>query len=591
MHIAALIARVLLGLVFLVFGLNGFLNFLPPGPLPEGPAGQFLGALIQSHYVYPVSALQLVGDHLWVLHHLAHIVPNNRIQLIGGNESGGAMLLPIGGNRRQFASASVVLVLRIGMTGASGAAQVASSAADQAAQQVRVPGVPTRELLIGGQALLRCVEHLRWDDGGHRHSDPLLTRCELDADTASDRLQRRTASLRRATLETPADRFADVCRIRQDGTHAGGRPELAAGGRCNSASAQAYRQSVQGRLAIGIGLEQFTYYSRRSFVDLDERGITWSFWMYAIAVRRNRPWQQATDPELGLPSPSHPVGDQRPFVLGNGTADLNNKLFVWIVGRRSVDEHHADAMPLELFKDDHLVDVVARQTVWCSDEHHVERSPCCLVTQSVQAWPLQLGAGVTVISEDVLLLDHPISAVRHIGAQQRDLLFDRLGLLLPLRRHSNVERCSHDHLLGLAELLLPNAGGVGTRDPIVAARPGRRLHRVLLASFCAPATSCAAFEFSTRGHTTATTDPGRTELPIPVGPVPPPEVQASWPRPAEFVICEQPIEEIFGWMKTVGGFRKTRYRGLERVNLAGYLVGAAYNLVRMGRLVMHPMAA
>ena len=44
------------------------------------------------------------------------------------------------------------------------------------------------------------------------------------------------------------------------------------------------------------------------------------------------------------------------------------------------------------------------------------------------------------------------------------------------------------------------------------------------------------------------------------------------------------VEEIFGWMKTVGGFRRTRYRGLERTQLAGYLVGAAYNLVRMSRL-------
>jgi transposase len=44
------------------------------------------------------------------------------------------------------------------------------------------------------------------------------------------------------------------------------------------------------------------------------------------------------------------------------------------------------------------------------------------------------------------------------------------------------------------------------------------------------------------------------------------------------------IEEIFGWMKTVGGFRKTRVRGLERVNCEGYLVGAAYNLVRLARL-------
>jgi transposase len=44
------------------------------------------------------------------------------------------------------------------------------------------------------------------------------------------------------------------------------------------------------------------------------------------------------------------------------------------------------------------------------------------------------------------------------------------------------------------------------------------------------------------------------------------------------------VEEIFGWMKTVGGLRRTRFRGLERTSLAGYLVAAAYNLVRIARL-------
>jgi IS5 family transposase len=38
------------------------------------------------------------------------------------------------------------------------------------------------------------------------------------------------------------------------------------------------------------------------------------------------------------------------------------------------------------------------------------------------------------------------------------------------------------------------------------------------------------------------------------------------------------VEEIFGWVKTVGGLRKMRYRGLAKVDFAGYLVGAAYNL-------------
>jgi transposase len=45
------------------------------------------------------------------------------------------------------------------------------------------------------------------------------------------------------------------------------------------------------------------------------------------------------------------------------------------------------------------------------------------------------------------------------------------------------------------------------------------------------------------------------------------------------------IEEIFGWLKTVGGFRRTRYKGRARTQLAATLAGAAYNLVRLSRLV------
>jgi uncharacterized membrane protein YphA (DoxX/SURF4 family) len=50
MKIAAVVARVLLGLVFFVFGLNGFLNFMPMPPLPES-AGAFLGSLVNTGYL------------------------------------------------------------------------------------------------------------------------------------------------------------------------------------------------------------------------------------------------------------------------------------------------------------------------------------------------------------------------------------------------------------------------------------------------------------------------------------------------------------------------------------------------------------
>src|SRR3989442_5481938 len=64
MKIILLIARLLLGLTFLVFGLNGFLNFLNMGPMPSGLAGQFIGALAQSHYFWVVAALQVAGGAL-----------------------------------------------------------------------------------------------------------------------------------------------------------------------------------------------------------------------------------------------------------------------------------------------------------------------------------------------------------------------------------------------------------------------------------------------------------------------------------------------------------------------------------------------
>lgn len=66
MKIAASIARVLLGLVFVIFGLNGFLHFITQPPPPPGLAMQFLGALVDSHYMVPVFALQLISGVLFL---------------------------------------------------------------------------------------------------------------------------------------------------------------------------------------------------------------------------------------------------------------------------------------------------------------------------------------------------------------------------------------------------------------------------------------------------------------------------------------------------------------------------------------------
>ncbi|OXE36853.1 MAG: IS5/IS1182 family transposase, partial [Phenylobacterium zucineum] len=44
------------------------------------------------------------------------------------------------------------------------------------------------------------------------------------------------------------------------------------------------------------------------------------------------------------------------------------------------------------------------------------------------------------------------------------------------------------------------------------------------------------------------------------------------------------IEEVFGWMKTVAGRRKTRFKGRDKVGWDFAFAGAAYNLVRLPKL-------
>src|ERR1700757_1362037 len=63
MKIFTNVSRFLLGFIFLVFGLNGFLPFIPTPP-PSGVAGQFLGSMFVTKYLLFVFAIQLIGGVL-----------------------------------------------------------------------------------------------------------------------------------------------------------------------------------------------------------------------------------------------------------------------------------------------------------------------------------------------------------------------------------------------------------------------------------------------------------------------------------------------------------------------------------------------
>jgi putative oxidoreductase len=66
MKIAGTVARLLLGLMFLVFGSNMFLHFIPMGPMPPGLAGEFSGVLMKAHYMVPVGVVMVFSAVLFL---------------------------------------------------------------------------------------------------------------------------------------------------------------------------------------------------------------------------------------------------------------------------------------------------------------------------------------------------------------------------------------------------------------------------------------------------------------------------------------------------------------------------------------------
>jgi len=68
-------------------------------------------------------------------------------------------------------------------------------------------------------------------------------------------------------------------------------------------------------------------------------------------------------------------------------------------------------------------------------------------------------------------------------------------------------------------------------------------------------------------------------------------LDARTTRPDGYAVSQRirkRVEEIFGWVKTIGGFRKTRYVGFGANHVAAMLTAAAYNLVRMAKLLPQP---
>jgi len=163
----------------------------------------------------------------------------------------------------------------------------------------------------------------------------------------------------------------------------------------------------------------------------------------SIPVGRSRPRQHLTGLQLVPPTAAGALGDERALVLGNGSANLQEQLIRGIIGNWPVDKFDATAMALEFLHQQHLMNVVASETIGIGDEDVIELSERSEIAELVESGSSEGGSGVAIVAEDAILGERPL-AIRRELPEAIELLFDGLGLGLTLGRDPHVNRNPHD---------------------------------------------------------------------------------------------------------------------------------------------------
>ena len=328
-----------------------------------------------------LGAGQRPGDVGGVGQQRAQVGPDQLIQLGGGDVAGGAAL-PLGYPQRVGAAAAQVVAVALGNL-AAGAGQPARAAADQRAQQVLMAGVTGRTLLVGIQLGLHPGEDLLADDRRDRHRDPVLLRPRGMALARPGRQHRRLAAAGRRHLGAVGQRPAGIGRVPQDAPDAGHVPARPAHRGGHPQIGQPRRELVDGCPGFEVPVEQLGDQHRLPWVCPHRIGPAGPLRVQPVPERGRGPRQQRARPQLRLPATAHPLGDQRPLILRDRAADLQQQLVMRVGAHRPVQELHPAAMAGQLLDQQHLVDVVAGQPVRRGHQDNIQLGQCRVIAQPV----------------------------------------------------------------------------------------------------------------------------------------------------------------------------------------------------------------
>jgi hypothetical protein len=357
-----------------------------------------------------------VHDHLWRDEYLAQVAPDQLLERPAGDAARRAAFARRLERGLRPGPTDVVVVAPPHVPACAGAAAVA--AADQAAQKVVMnPVVPRRHPLIIGQPLLRALELFALDNGRHgRDRDPLgRVRHPPAVPATAGRPQGGTPPLNGPGAEAVAEDLTEVDGVGQYPAYGRETPTPETEWRGDAQVVQAPHQLGDRGPLVNKPSEQVTHHHRLRLIQPNPGRIAWSLGVNPVTVGRPRPGQQDAGPQLAQAAAAHPLGDQRPLVLGHRPADLQQQLVVWILAHRPIEELDHRAISLQFFDQQHLMHVVARQPIRRGDQDAVQSGTRGDIAQAVQTRAPEAGAAVAIVAKDVLLHQVPVAG-RGVGA-------------------------------------------------------------------------------------------------------------------------------------------------------------------------------
>src|SRR5207302_4365380 len=182
------------------------------------------------------------------------------------------------------------------------------------------------------------------------------------------------------------------------------------------------------------------------------------------------------DPGFGskaLAAPST-LGDLRPLILSNHPLKLQQQSLLWRIRRRCFQKSYRSAMPRELLQQEHLVSVIAAQTVRPIDQHCFDSSFSNQITQPLQTRPHQRAATIALVLESPLRRNRILVGLR-MFQQGCCLAGDGLLILLSIRGDSRINGCRlvHKHYSSVLRCVAPPLSpATGKFEPTWPSRNG-----------------------------------------------------------------------------------------------------------------------